>query len=70
VSELPAEEAASLADVTGMTLERIRQLCAPSAGLDPDHLTGRPVLREALLRLWRETEQGEESFAGFNDNPF
>jgi hypothetical protein len=50
-----------------MTLERIRQLCDPSADLDPDGLANRPALRRALLRIRRETAQGEETFAGFND---
>jgi hypothetical protein len=53
-----------------MTLERIRQLCDPSADLDPDGLANRPVLRRALLRIRREAAQGEETFAGFSNHIF
>jgi len=67
LSEPPAEDSSALIDLTGMTLERIRQLCDPSADLDPDGLANRPALRRALLRIRRETAQGEETFAGFND---
>jgi hypothetical protein len=67
LSEPPVED---LVDLTGMTLERIRQLCDPSADLDPDGVANRPVLRRALLRIRRETAQGEQTFAGFNDYIF
>jgi len=70
LSEPPAEDSSALVDLTGMTLERIRQLCDPSVGLDPDGLANRPVLRRALLRMRREAAQEEETFAGFNDCVF
>lgn len=53
-----------------MTLERIRQLCDPSADLDPDDLANRPVLRRALLRVRREAAREEQTFAGFNNHIF
>lgn len=70
MSEPPAEDSSALVDLTGMTLERIRQLCDPSADLDPDGLANRPVLRRALLRIRREAAQGEETFAGFSNHIF
>jgi hypothetical protein len=70
LSEPPAEDGTSLVDLTGMTLERIRQLCDPSADLDLDGLANRPVLRGALLRVWREAAEGEQTFAGHNNQVF
>jgi hypothetical protein len=63
---LPADSS-PLVDLTGMTLERIRQICDPSARLDPDDLANRPVLRRALLRLRQEATQGEQTLAGFSN---
>ena len=70
MSEPPAEDSSYLVDLTGMTLERIRQLCDPSADLDPDGLANRPALRRALLRIQREAAQEEETFAGFSNHIF
>jgi uncharacterized protein len=70
LSEPPAEDGSYLVDLTGMTLERIARLCDPAAGLDPDGLEDRPVLRRALLRVREETERGQETFAGFNNKLF
>ena len=70
MSEPPAEDSSSLVDLTGMTLERIRQLCDLSADLDPDGLANRPVLRKALLRVQRETALDEQTFAGFSNHIF
>jgi hypothetical protein len=70
LSEPPAEDSSSLVDLTGMTLERIRQICDSSADLDPDGLANRPVLRWALLRVQREAAEGEQSFAGHNNHIF
>lgn len=59
-----------LADLTGITLERIARLCDEETGLDPDDIADRPVLRAALLRVRQEAEREYESFAGFNDAAF
>jgi len=70
LTEPPAQESSRLVDLTGMTLARIRQLCDPSA--DPDgfaDLAIRPALRRALLRVQLEAARGDETFAGFDNNP-
>jgi FXSXX-COOH protein len=66
LSEQPGD-GADLVDVTGMTLDRIRQLCDPDSGPGAENLTDRPVLRRALRRILDDARRADESFAGFND---
>lgn len=67
LSEQPApDDDQALVDLVGLTLDRIRRLCGQDA-LEPDELTDRPVLRQALLRVQQDARNAEESFAGFQN---
>jgi len=57
-------------DLTGLTLEDIRALADPSADLDPDSLTDRPALRQALRRIREEAAFAQQTYAGFDNQCF
>lgn len=69
MTEPAPDEAGPLVDLSGVTLERIARLCGPAAsGVDPDDVTDRPALRQALLRVRREGECRSGLFAGFSSH--
>jgi hypothetical protein len=62
-------EAATLVDLTSVTLEQIARLCGSSVGsLDADDIADRPVLRRALLRVRQDSERNNGLFAGFSSH--
>ena len=69
MTELAPDEAATLVDLSSMTLERIARLCGSSAdGLDPDDVADRPALRRALQRVRQDGERDSGLFAAFSSH--